>query len=70
MSSIKSVCICGAGTMGSGIAQVVASSGFPTLLFDVHPETLQKAKQKIETDLQKMVDKQKLSLQEKTEATL
>lgn len=67
MSSIKSVCICGAGTMGSGIAQVVASSGFPTLLFDVHPETLQKAKQKIETDLQKLVDKQKLSLQEKTE---
>ena len=67
MSSIKSVCICGAGTMGSGIAQVVASSGFPTLLFDVHPETLQKAKQKIETDLQKLVDKQKLSLQEKAE---
>ena len=67
MSSIKSVCICGAGTMGSGIAQVVASSGFPTLLFDVYPETLQKAKQKIETDLQKLVDKQKLSLQEKTE---
>lgn len=67
MSSIKSVCICGAGTMGSGIAQVVASSGFPTLLFDVYPETLQKAKQKIETDLQKLVDKQKLSLQEKAE---
>lgn len=67
MSSIKSVCICGAGTMGSGIAQVVASSGFPTLLFDVYPETLQKAKEKIETDLQKLVDKQKLSLQEKTE---
>ncbi|RYZ58336.1 MAG: hypothetical protein EOO14_09840, partial [Chitinophagaceae bacterium] len=29
------ICICGAGTMGSGIAQVSAAAGFRTLLFDV-----------------------------------
>ena len=35
MSEIKSVGIVGAGTMGLGIAQVIALAGYKTFLFDV-----------------------------------
>jgi UDP-N-acetyl-D-mannosaminuronate dehydrogenase len=37
---IITICICGAGTMGSGIAQVAAQSGFATILFDVNETVL------------------------------
>ncbi|MBS1916342.1 MAG: 3-hydroxybutyryl-CoA dehydrogenase [Bacteroidetes bacterium] len=55
------ICICGAGTMGSGIAQVSAQSGFSTVLYDVNKEFLVKAKSKIEKDLQSLVDKNKIT---------
>ena len=42
---IKTICICGAGTMGSGLTQVCAQSGFDTILFDVNENMLEKAKQ-------------------------
>jgi len=32
MHQIKTICICGAGTMGSGIAMVAAQAGFDTIL--------------------------------------
>jgi 3-hydroxybutyryl-CoA dehydrogenase len=57
----KTVCICGAGTMGSGIAQVSAQSGFDTILFDVNGEMIQKARLKIEKDLQNLVEKNKIN---------
>ena len=41
---IHTICICGAGTMGSGIAQVAAQAGFHTLLYDVNKEMLAKGK--------------------------
>ena len=41
---INTICVIGAGTMGCGIAQVVAQNGFYTLLFDINNEVLQKAK--------------------------
>ncbi|MBS1934186.1 MAG: 3-hydroxybutyryl-CoA dehydrogenase [Bacteroidetes bacterium] len=59
------ICICGAGTMGSGIAQVSAQSGFSTVLYDVNKEFLVKAKSKIEKDLQSLVDKNKITGTEK-----
>ena len=34
------VCICGAGTMGSGIAQLIASKEVPTIVYDVDPVIL------------------------------
>jgi len=58
---LQTICICGAGTMGSGIAQVAAQSGFDTILFDVSPEIIQKAKLKIENDLQNLVEKNKIT---------
>src|SRR5215207_5399034 len=61
MDVIKTVCVCGAGTMGSGIAQVCATAGFRTVLYDLNKEILQKAKTNIENNLKKFVEKQKLS---------
>jgi 3-hydroxybutyryl-CoA dehydrogenase len=62
------ICICGAGTMGSGIAQVSAQSGFDTILFDVNREMVQKAKLKIEKDLQTLVEKNKITSTDKETA--
>jgi 3-hydroxybutyryl-CoA dehydrogenase len=62
---ISTICIIGAGTMGSGIAQVAAQSGFYTLLFDINNEVLEKAKLSIQKNLQYLVDKQKITAAEK-----
>jgi len=61
------ICVCGAGTMGSGISQVAAQSGFNTILFDVNGSALDKAKATLEKNLQYLVDKEKISSSEKTE---
>jgi 3-hydroxybutyryl-CoA dehydrogenase len=63
------ICVCGAGTMGSGIAQVAASAGYKTILYELNEAVLQKAKEKLQRDLQTLVDKQKISA-EKREAIL
>lgn len=51
--------------MGSGIAQVSATAGFKTILYDVNDEVIQNSKSKIQNDLQKLVDKQKISSEKK-----
>jgi 3-hydroxybutyryl-CoA dehydrogenase len=61
------ICVCGAGTMGSGIAQVAAQSGFNTILFDVNEAAISKSKSVIEKNLQYLVDKAKISSPEKNE---
>lgn len=66
---MKRICICGAGTMGSGIAQVSASAGFKTILYDLNEEVIQRAKTKLEKSLQALVEKQKIN-SEKKEAIL
>jgi 3-hydroxybutyryl-CoA dehydrogenase len=62
---ISTICIIGAGTMGSGIAQVAAQSGFYTLLFDINNEVLDKAKLSIQKNLEYLFDKQKITVAEK-----
>ena len=62
---INTICVIGAGTMGSGITQTAAQSGFYTLLFDINAEVLEKAKAAIEKSLQFLVDKEKISAEEK-----
>lgn len=59
------ICICGAGTMGSGIAQVSAMAGFKTILYDLDESIVQKARSKMEKDLQMLVDKQRLTAEKK-----
>jgi 3-hydroxybutyryl-CoA dehydrogenase len=64
-SSINTICVIGAGTMGSGIALASAQSGFYTLLFDINTDILEKAKTSIRKNLQFLVDKGKISAEEK-----
>jgi 3-hydroxybutyryl-CoA dehydrogenase len=65
LENIKTICVCGAGTMGSGIAQVAAQSGYSTIQFDVNEAMLEKSKVNITTALEKLVVKNKLSAEEK-----
>ncbi|HNK27706.1 MAG TPA: 3-hydroxyacyl-CoA dehydrogenase NAD-binding domain-containing protein, partial [Ferruginibacter sp.] len=63
--SIQSVCVIGAGTMGSGIALSAAQSGLPVILFDINQAVLDKAITSVQKNLQFLVDKQKISAEEK-----
>jgi 3-hydroxybutyryl-CoA dehydrogenase len=58
---IKTIGVCGAGTMGSGIAQVAAMGGYATLLYDVDGNMVQKGRSAIEKSLQTLVEKGKLT---------
>lgn len=62
---INTICVCGAGTMGSGITQAAAQSGFYTLLYELNPAVLEKAKAGIEKNLQSLVDKVKITVEQK-----
>ena len=59
--SIQTICVCGAGTMGSGIAQAAAQSDIDTILFDLNAEVIQKAQSAIEKNLSSLVEKQKIT---------
>jgi 3-hydroxybutyryl-CoA dehydrogenase len=56
---VQTICICGAGTMGNGIAQVSAQAGFSTILYELNPSVLEKAKTNIDKSLQLLVEKGK-----------
>ena len=58
---IKKVCVCGAGTMGSGIAQVTAAAGFATVLYELNETVLQGAKEKLQKDVATLLEKGKIS---------
>jgi 3-hydroxybutyryl-CoA dehydrogenase len=66
--NIKTVGIAGAGTMGQGIAQVCALSGFNVLLFDAKTEIVSKGIATIEGLFQKNVEKNRLSAEAKSKA--
>ncbi len=55
------IIVCGAGTMGSGIAETAARSGYPTILFDLDENALNKAKQSIEKNFAALREKDKIS---------
>jgi 3-hydroxybutyryl-CoA dehydrogenase len=57
--------IIGAGTMGNGIAQVAARAGYSVVMRDVKDEFLQRGLQAIDKSLQRDVDKERLSSEEK-----
>ncbi|MBS1737475.1 MAG: 3-hydroxybutyryl-CoA dehydrogenase [Bacteroidetes bacterium] len=63
----KSIVVCGAGTMGSGIAQVGIQNLFSVVLFDIKEEFVMKAKAQIEKNLQYLVIKNKIKEHEKAE---
>jgi 3-hydroxybutyryl-CoA dehydrogenase len=57
--------VVGAGTMGSGIAQVAARSGYDVVMRDVAQEFLARGMTAIDRSLQRDVDKERLSTDEK-----
>jgi 3-hydroxybutyryl-CoA dehydrogenase len=59
--TITHIGVIGAGTMGNGIAQVFAQSGFTVTLVDVGQPMLDRARGTIEKSLGKFVDKGRLS---------
>lgn len=61
----KNVGIAGAGTMGTGIAQVAAAAGNTVFLFDPFPEQLIKAEKSLRSVMERLTEKGRLS---KTEA--
>jgi 3-hydroxybutyryl-CoA dehydrogenase len=69
MSTISTVAVIGAGTMGNGIAQTFAVHGFNVTLIDVSQEQLDRATATIEKSLSKFVEKEKISQDDK-DATL
>ena len=53
--------VVGSGAMGSGIAQVAATAGHPTIIYDTNAAALDKAKANLSTYLNKLVEKQKIT---------
>jgi 3-hydroxybutyryl-CoA dehydrogenase len=68
LSSIKTIGVVGAGTMGSGIAQIAAMAGYTTKLFDINADAVKKAEQVIIKNLEKGIEKGKVSAEQKEEA--
>jgi 3-hydroxybutyryl-CoA dehydrogenase len=62
----KVIFVQGAGTMGSGIAQVSAQAGFEVILMDLSTEFVQRGMNSIEKNLQRSFDKGKIKLEEKS----
>ncbi|RYF91920.1 MAG: 3-hydroxybutyryl-CoA dehydrogenase [Chitinophagaceae bacterium] len=63
---IKKIAVIGAGTMGSGIALAAALKNFPVVLCDINETVLDNAQNSIEKNLQFLVDKQKISADDKS----
>jgi 3-hydroxybutyryl-CoA dehydrogenase len=66
---IRSVGVCGAGLMGSGIAQVCAASGYAVVMMEVAEEPLRRGVHGIRSSLDKFVERGKLPAEER-DATL
>ena len=64
---IKSVAVIGAGTMGAGIAQICAQSGWKTNLFDAYPEGLEKGIKAIDSFWDKGIARGKTTPEQKVE---
>jgi 3-hydroxybutyryl-CoA dehydrogenase len=58
---VESIAVLGAGTMGHGIAQVAALAGYRVLLRDVDLETIARGVSAIERNLQKGIERAKLT---------
>src|SRR5688500_13680300 len=67
MIEIKTICVRGAGTMGSGIAQTAAAAGFETILYDVNEKGLSIANEAIEKGLNYLVKKGRITPAKKIE---
>ena len=65
MKKIESVGVLGGGLMGSGIAQVSAAAGFPTVVREISDELGAKSRQSIEKTLAKGIERGKVTPEER-----
>ena len=68
MTARPALAVLGAGTMGHGIAQVAAMAGYDTRLFDVMPDVLDTARERIEANLRKGIQRGKVTPEERDRA--
>ena len=68
MTEIKKIAIIGAGTMGNGIAHVASQAGFEVVLIDEKQEALDGARQTIEKNMARQVQKRKIPEYRMTDA--
>src|SRR6056297_263186 len=68
LESIDSVGVVGAGTMGSGIAQVAAIAGYDVVMRDIEQEFVDSGFETIDGSLDSLVDSDKLSESEASDA--
>ncbi len=67
--SFSNTAVVGAGTMGNGIAHVLALNGYTVTLIDVNEEALEQGTNTIASNLQRQVNKERITAAER-EATL
>lgn len=58
---IKKIVVCGAGTMGGGIAQVCAAAGYEVWMYDLTEAFAQGGKERIATGLERQVTRGKMT---------
>ncbi|MEC9119828.1 MAG: 3-hydroxyacyl-CoA dehydrogenase NAD-binding domain-containing protein, partial [Candidatus Thermoplasmatota archaeon] len=63
--NVRTVAVLGAGTMGAGIAQVCAQTGWQTRLYDAFPEGLEKGMNAIDTFWEKGIARGKTTEEQK-----
>ena len=66
---INKIFVVGAGTMGNGVAQTAAVSGYQVTIMDVVPEQLERAQATIAKSVEKLANKGVISEEQKTAAT-
>jgi len=66
--TMEHIFVVGAGTMGNGIAQVAATSGYRVTCMDVQPAALEKAKASIQKSVAKLLEKEKITTEQKASA--
>ncbi len=65
--AIKTIGVVGAGQMGSGIAQVAATSNFHVIMSDISEALVERGKSHISKSLDRMVQKEKINPSQKKE---
>jgi 3-hydroxybutyryl-CoA dehydrogenase len=68
LESIRRIGVVGAGTMGHGIAQISAQSGYEVVLVDAAPEALERGRSQIAKGFERLVGKGKLSPEDRDQA--
>lgn len=68
VDDIKTIAVIGAGTMGSGIGQLSAMAGYATIVYDLKDEALEKAKARVEKNMDGAIKRGKMTDEAKVEA--